>query len=74
MICPSWAIFKTNRGRLPVIHNLTEDTVKGNLFVSVKGGNTANTEFEFLTGHSMAFLAPGQCGLPTICKSGDARI
>ncbi len=51
--------FQTNEDYMPFIHNLTEDTVKGNLFVSVKGGNTANTEFEFLTGHSMAFLPQG---------------
>jgi len=31
----------------------------GYLMVSVKGGNTANTEFEFLSGNSMAFLPAG---------------
>lgn len=31
----------------------------GKLYVSVKGGNTANTEFEFLTGNSMGFLPAG---------------
>jgi phosphoglycerol transferase MdoB-like AlkP superfamily enzyme len=31
----------------------------GHLMVSVKGGNTANTEYEFLTGDSMAFLPAG---------------
>ncbi len=41
---------------MPFVHNLTEDTVKGKLYVSVFAGNTANTEFEFLTGCSMAFL------------------
>lgn len=51
--------FDTNEDYMPFIHNLTEDTVKGNLFVSVKGGNTANTEFEFLTGNTMAFLPQG---------------
>ena len=41
---------------MPFVHGLTENTVKGNLYVSVIGGGTANTEFEFLTGASMAFL------------------
>lgn len=41
---------------MPFVHSLTENTVKGNLYVSTKGGGTANTEFEFLTGSSMAFL------------------
>lgn len=36
-----------------------ENTVSGNLYVSVVGGNTANTEFEFLTGNTMAFLPAG---------------
>ena len=44
---------------MPFTHSLTENTIRGNLFVSVKGGNTANSEFEFLTGDSMAFLPQG---------------
>ena len=43
----------------PFIDSLSEDAVKGTLHVSVKGGNTANSEFEFLTGISMANLTPG---------------
>ncbi len=35
------------------------ESVSGWLHVSVLGGNTANTEFEFLTGASMAYLPPG---------------
>ncbi len=31
----------------------------GHLMVSVKGGNTANTEYEFLTGDTMAYLPAG---------------
>ena len=36
-----------------------KNTVTGMLNVSVCGGNTANTEFEFLTGNTMAFLPQG---------------
>lgn len=51
--------FETNIDYMPFIHSLSENTVKGNLLVSVKGGNTPNSEFEFLTGTSMAFLPSG---------------
>ena len=47
---------ETSEDYMPFVHGLTENTVKGNLYVSVFAGNTANTEFEFLTGCSMAFL------------------
>ncbi len=51
--------YTTNLPVLPFIDSLTENTWKGNLHVSVKGGNTANTEYEFLTGDTMAFLPAG---------------
>lgn len=54
--------FTTNEDYMPFVHSLldgAEDTVSGFLNVSVKGGNTANTEFEYLTGNSMAFLPYG---------------
>lgn len=41
---------------MPFIRGLSEDTVKGTLYMSVFGGNTANSEFEFLTGNTLAFL------------------
>lgn len=54
---------KTNQDVLPFYQSLTETkdpyTLTGNLNVSVCGGNTANTEFEFLSGHSMAFYPQG---------------
>lgn len=43
----------------PYIDAMSEDTIKGTTHVSVKGGNTANSEFEFLTGLSMANMTPG---------------
>ena len=41
----------------PFLDSLTENAVQGNLLVSVLGGTTANTEYEFLTGNSMV-LSP----------------
>lgn len=54
--------FQVNQDYMPFMHSLqkgAENTITGYLDVSVLGGNTANTEFEFLTGHSMAFLPQG---------------
>lgn len=54
--------FAVNQDYMPFLHSLqagAENTVTGMLQVSVCGGNTANTEFEFLTGNTMAFLPPG---------------
>lgn len=49
----------TNEDYMPFMHSLTENTVKGNLYVPVIGAGTSNTEFEFLTGHTTAFLPSG---------------
>lgn len=54
--------FKTNEDYMPFIHSLqqgADNTITGTLNVSVLGGNTANTEFEFLTGNTMGFLPSG---------------
>lgn len=50
---------ETNIDYMPFIHGLTDDTIKGNLYVPVNGAGTSNTEFEFLTGNSLAFLPSG---------------
>ena len=54
--------FETNQDYMPFIHSLQQgyaNTVTGNLMVSVCGGNTANSEFEFLTGHTMDYFPVG---------------
>ena len=54
--------FTTNEDYMPFIHSLqqgAENTRTGYLNVSVLGGNTANTEFEFLTGSTIGFLPQG---------------
>lgn len=64
----------TNEDYMPFVHSLmqegTPDTISGYLNVSVLGGNTANTEFEFLTGNSMAFLPQGSVAYQQYVK-GD---
>lgn len=46
----------TNQPITPFMDSLEENTIRGYALSSVYGANTANSEFEFLTGHSMAFL------------------
>lgn len=70
----------TNTPVTPFIDSLSENTVKGYALSSIFGGKTANSEFECLTGHTMAFF-PSQavpyqqhikqdiCSLPWILKS-----
>lgn len=41
---------------MPFYHSMTENTVKGNLYMPVTGGGTANAEYEFITGNALAFL------------------
>lgn len=48
--------FETDTDGMPFIHSLEENAVKGNCLVSAYGGDTANTEYEFLTGNTMAFF------------------
>ncbi len=50
--------FSTNTEVAPFISSLKENTISGYALSSVYGGNTANSEYEFLTGNSMAWLSP----------------
>ena len=54
-----WGDFETSEEVMPFFKQLQQEAVGGEVYVSVKGGNTANTEFEFLTSNSMAFLPTG---------------
>ncbi|MCQ2449990.1 MAG: LTA synthase family protein [Clostridia bacterium] len=51
--------FETNEDYMPFIRSLTKNTVRGNLYVPVVGAGTSNTELEFLSGHTTAFLPSG---------------
>ncbi len=54
-----WGEFATSEEVMPFFKRLQEEAVGGEVYVSVKGGNTANTEFELLTGDTMGFLPTG---------------
>ena len=47
---------------MPFIHGLTENTIKGYAYASIFGGNTPNSEYEFLTGNTMGFLPESSVG------------
>lgn len=51
--------FNTDVDYMPNFRRLMEENAGGYLMTSVKGGNTANTEYEFLSGDTMAFLPTG---------------
>lgn len=44
---------------LKFFNSLKKKSIYGNLYTSVRGGSTCNTEFETLTGNSLVFLPPG---------------
>ena len=49
----------TNVELTPYIDSLSENTIHGYALSSVFGGGTPNSEYEFLTGNSLAFLPEG---------------
>ncbi len=53
------ADIKTDKPVMPYIKSLKKNTIKGYVNMSVTGGPTANTEFEFLTRSSMAYMPTG---------------
>lgn len=61
---------ETNEDFLPFCHSLTENTVKGTAYSSVFGGTTANSEYEFLTGNTTAFLPAGTVPYQLYVKPG----
>ncbi len=49
---------ETSEPFMPFTDSLEENAIKGHLYTPVLGGITANTEYEALTGDSLAVLAP----------------
>lgn len=47
---------KLSESYMTTVDSLNDNAVKGNLHVSILGGLTANTEYEALTGNTMAFM------------------
>ena len=70
--------FETNKDYMPFIHSILRgevaNTISGYTDVSVLGGNTANSEFEFLTGNSMAFFPNGSVPYLQYIRDGISTI
>ena len=56
-----------NNVYLPFYNSLQENVIKGYALASTIGGGTSNTEYEFLTGNSMAFI-PGMVPYQQVIK------
>ena len=52
--------FSADKPYLNNFYSYTDNTIRGNLYVSVLGGTTCNSEFEFLTGNSKYFFSCGR--------------
>lgn len=48
--------FEASQEYMSYFKSLDENTIRGNTYVSVFGGQTPNSEWEFLTNNSMAFM------------------
>lgn len=70
--------FETNKDYMPFVHSILRgevaNTISGYADVSVFGGNTANSEFEFLTGNSMAFFPNGSVPYLQYIRDGISTI
>lgn len=70
--------FETNKDYMPFVHSILRgevaNTISGYADVSVLGGNIANSEFEFLTGNSMAFFPNGSVPYLQYIRDGISTI
>lgn len=63
------APFQTDVPYLEYYDSLEENCIKGSLYMPIFGSMTSNSEFEFLTGNSMAFAPPGSVPYQIYAKS-----
>ena len=65
---------ETNQDAMPFLCSLTENTIKGYAYSSVFGGTTANSEYEFLTGNTTAYLPAGTVPYQMYVSDGDPTL
>ena len=65
---------EANQDWMPYWRSLSENTVRGYAYSSVFGGTTANSEYEFLTGNSIAFLPAGTVPYHMYVSEGDPSL
>ncbi len=59
---------------MPYFRSLEENCIKGYAYSSVFGGNTANSEFECMTGNTMAFLPDNSVPYQLFIRSDTAGL
>ena len=64
----------SNRDAMPFYRSLKENSIKGYAYSSVFGGTTANSEYEFLTGNTTAFLPPSTVPYQMYVSDGDPTL
>lgn len=57
--------FETDEPFFDFFDSLEDESIHGHVYSSVRGGNTANSEYEFLTGDTCAFLPDGAVAYQT---------
>lgn len=65
---------ETSDDSLSFIRSLSDNTIKGNLHVPTLGGNTCNTEYEFLTGNSLHFITSAVVPYMVLCEEKEPGI
>lgn len=66
--------FETSEPMLPHLSEMSAYTTQGKVYTSVYGGGTASSEFEFLTGNSMANLPATTVAYQMYVEEGDSSI
>lgn len=54
---------------LAYIHSIADESIQGNIYTSVIGGGTAQTEYEVLSGNGLALLPPNTFGFQQFVTS-----
>lgn len=65
---------QTNQETMPFLDSLTENTIRGNLFMPVYGAGTSNSEFEFLSGNSVSNLPAGSNAFEAYIKDEQSTL
>lgn len=66
--------FQTSEPVMSNFYELSGNVKRGNVYVSAYGGGTANSEFEFLTGNTVADLPAGTVAYQMYVEEGDSSM
>lgn len=66
--------FEATEDPLDYYHAMNENTVKGYMYVPVKGAGTSNSEYEFMTGNTLGFFYTGVYAYQGYVKAGSENV